>query len=396
MRFSTRPALWMSVAYFTFYAGIACWAPYIVLYYQLLGLSGVQIGVLTAIMPLGMAFLAPVWGALADARSIHRLILRIVLLTTAVVALLLTTASSFGQVLILILAFTLFGTTASPLLDSYGVTLGAEKGTSFGQLRLWGSVGYTLVVWLIGAAMGGTVSRLFLFAYAAALVGTCVATLGLPARPRTRHRNRPRTARMWHRRDLQLLFVVTFLLFTSTTPVFTLFGIYVGEVGGTSATLGLASAVAAVSELPVLFLGNRLVERLGSRRLYTVALGVYVVRFILYTAAPSTPWILGVQLLHGLSFGLYLVASMALIYERVGSEHAATAQGLLASAMAFGQVAGALLSGVLLDQIGIVAIYGLAALVVSIALVVFMAGGRWSGIHSTPPHHLMQQRPSEP
>jgi PPP family 3-phenylpropionic acid transporter len=395
MNFSTRPALWMSAAYFTFYAGIACWAPYIVLYYQLLGLSGAQIGILTAIMPLGMVFLAPVWGSLADTWSIHRLILRTVLLITAVVALSLTTVSGFWQVAILIVAFTLFGTTASPLLDSYGVTLGAEKGTSFGQLRVWGSVGYTLVVWLVGTAMGGTVSRLFLFAYAAALVSTCIATLGLPARPRARRRNRPQTVRMWRRLDLQLLFLVTFLLFTSTTPMFSLFGIYIKEVGGTSTTLGLASAVAAISEFPVLLLGNRLVERLGSQRLYAVALGFFVVRLMLYTVAPSTPWIFGAQLLHGCSFGLYLVASMALIYERVGSEHAATAQGFLASAMACGQVVGALLSGVLLDQIGIVAIYGLAAVIVALALVVFTAGRRWSGIRSVPPHLMIQEQPGE-
>lgn len=47
---------------------------YIVLYYQSLGLSGTHIGILNAISPLGMAFLAPVWGFVADTRSAHRLI----------------------------------------------------------------------------------------------------------------------------------------------------------------------------------------------------------------------------------------------------------------------------------------------------------------------------------
>lgn len=385
----------MSAAYFTFYAGIACWAPYIVLYYQLLGLSGAQIGLLTAIMPIGMVVLAPLWGSLADTWGVHRLILRVVLLATAVVALLLTAATGFWQVAVLIVAFTLFGTTASPLLDSYGVTLGAEKGSSFGQLRVWGSAGYTVVVWLIGIAMGGTVSRLFLVAYACALISTCVVTLGLPARHRVRPRHPQHQAQLWQRRDLQLLFLVTLLLFIGNTPVFTLFGIYVAELGGTAATLGLASAVAAISEFPVLFLGNRLIERMGSQRLYALALGVFMMRFVLYALVPSAPWIFGVQLLHGCSFGLYLIASMALIYERVGPEQAATAQGFLASAMACGQVIGALVSGVLLDQVGIVAIFGLAALVAALALAVFTAGGRWSGMRSVPPHLSVQEQPSE-
>lgn len=96
------PAFWMSAAYFAYYAGIACWGPYIVLYYQLLGLSGTQIGVLNAIVPLGMAFLAPVWGSLADTWNAHRLLLRVALLSAATVGLLLTGASSFPQVVLLI------------------------------------------------------------------------------------------------------------------------------------------------------------------------------------------------------------------------------------------------------------------------------------------------------
>jgi len=393
MNLIARPTFWMSAAYFAFYAGIACWGPYIVLYYQKLGLSGLEIGFLTAMMPLGMVFLAPVWGTLADRWNIHRLILRVILLITAGVALLLTAASSFWQVALLITIFTLFSTTASPLLDSYGVTLGAEKGTSFGQLRVWGSIGYTLIVWLVGAAMGGTVSRLFLFAYAVALLSTCLATLGLPARDISRISHRRPAVPMWQRRDLQLLFLVTFLLFIGTTPVFTLFGIYVRELGGASGVLGLTSAVAAISEYPVLFLGHRLVERLGSRRLYAIALGIFVVRFALYGLIPSTPWLFGVQLLHGCSFGIYLIASMSLIYERVGPEQAATAQGFLASAMAGGQVVGALVSGALLDSVGIIAIFGLAAFVAVLALIVFTSGMKWSGIQDVPPHQLEPEAP---
>ncbi len=384
----------MSAAYFAYYAGIACWGPYIVLYYQRLGLSGTQIGVLNAILPLGMALLAPVWGSLADAWNAHRLLLRVALLSAATVGLFLTGASSFPQVVLLISVFALLGTTAAPLLDSYGVTLGAEERTSFGRLRVWGSVGYTLVVWLVGAAMGRGVSSLFLFAYAAALTAACAATLGLPARRGAhRHGRRQGAAQLWRRPDLQLLLFVTFLLFTSNTPVFTLFGLYVQELGATSAFLGVASAVAAISEFPVLFWGGRLVERLGSGRLYRVALGVFAVRLLLYTVAPSTTWVLGVQLLHGLSFGFYLIAAMALLHERVGSEQLATAQGLLASAMACGQIVGALLSGAVLEWFGIFTVYGVSAAIMALAFAVFVVGGRRSVSEVPLPH--VRERPGE-
>lgn len=374
MRVPLGPSFWISAAYFGYYAAIGCWSPYIVLYYASLGLSGLQIGVLNAVLPLGMVFLAPVWGSLADRYSAHRLILRLALFGAATVGLLLTAAESFPQVALLIVLFTLVGTTAAPLLDAYGVTIGAETRVGFGRLRVWGSVGYTAVVWLVGAAMGRGVSPLFLFAYAAALGVAFAATLGLPPRRGAHRPHRGGGAQLWRRPDLQLLLVVTFLLFSSTTPVMTLFGLYVEARGGTSALVGAASAVAAISELPIFFWGGRLVGWAGSRRLYAAALAVFALRMALYVVVPSAPWILGVQALHGLSFGFYLVAAMALLHERVGSERLATAHGLVASAMAGGQIVGALLGVAVLERFGILSVYGLSALVMLLALAVFVGG----------------------
>jgi MFS transporter, PPP family, 3-phenylpropionic acid transporter len=367
----------MGAAYFVFYAGIACWGPYIVLYYQQLGLSGAQIGILNAIAPLGMAFMAPLWGYLADSRGAHRAILRLALLTTAGVALLLAVATNFWHVLPLVVVLALVGSTASPLLDSYGVRISAERGLGFGQLRVWGSIGYTLTVWLVGLAMGGVVSRLFLLCYAVTLGLTCLATIGLPAQRGRSGPNRWQgAAEVLRRHDIRILLLAIFVLSASTQPVFALFGIYIKAIGGTTALVGTASALAALSEFPVMFLGSRLTKRFGSRRLFVIALVFYAVRLLLYGIAPAPNAVLAVQLLHGCSFGLYLIASVALIHELVGPQLVATAQGLLASAMAFGQMSGALASGLLLDQIGVVAIYRLAVVGVVLALLVFIFGLR--------------------
>jgi predicted MFS family arabinose efflux permease len=379
------PTFWMRGAYFAFYAGIACWGPYIILYYQHLGLTGAEIGILNAIGPLGMAFLSPVWGYVADSRSAHRLILRAALLTTAAVALFLAGASNFWQILPSIVVLAVMGTTASPLIDSYGVTISSQSGISFGQVRVWGSIGYTLVVWVIGYAMGGEVTRLFLLCYAVTLSLTCLATLGLPAREKRPGQNRWQgAARMLRRPDMRVILFTVFLLSSSTNPIFSFFGIYIKELGGTTSLLGLTSAVAAISEFPVMFLGSVLTYRLGSRRMFVVALMMYCVRLMLYSIVPSAAWVLPVQLLHGFSFGIYLMASVTLVHEFVGSELAATAQGLLASAMAFGQMTGSIVGGILLDRLGIFIIYRLSIVTTLLALLVFVVGMRWFGSQAEP------------
>lgn len=386
------PSFWMRAAYFAFYAGIACWGPYIILYYQHIGLAGTEIGILNAIGPLGMAFLSPIWGYVADSRSVHRLILRGALLTTAVVALLLAFTSSFWQILPLIILVAIVGTTASPLLDSYGVTISRNAGLSFGQVRVWGSIGYTLVVWLIGYAMGGEVSRLFLFCYALTLSLTAFATLGLQAREKKPGQNRWQgAAAMLRRPDMRIVLLTVFLLSSATNPIFSFFGLYIQALGGGTSLLGLTSAIAAVSEFPVMFLGSLLTYRLGSRRMFIVALAMYCLRLLLYSIVPSATWVLPVQLIHGFSFGIYLMASVTLVHEFVGSELAATAQGLLASAMAFGQMTGSIVGGILLDRIGIFMIYRLSIVTTLLALVVFVLGMRRYGGQGMPSAHRVAE-----
>lgn len=384
------PSFWMRAAYFAFYSGIACWGTYIILYYQRLGLTGTEIGILNAIGPLGMAFFSPIWGYVADSRSAHRLILRTALLTTAAVALLVAGLSTFWQILPLVIILAIVGTTASPLLDSYGVTISKHAGLSFGQVRVWGSIGYTVVVWLIGYAMGGDVSRLFLFGYAITLSVTAFATLGLPAREKRPGQNRWQgAAGMLRRPDMRIVLLTVFLLSSATNPIFSFFGIYIEALGGGTSMLGLASAVAAISEFPVMFLGSLLTYRLGSRRMFIVALVMYCIRLLLYSIVPSAAWVLPVQLIHGFSFGIYLMASVTLVHEFVGSELAATAQGLLASAMAFGQMTGSIVGGILLDIVGIFMIYRLSIVTTLIALVVFVLGMRRYGGQDEPVVHVV-------
>jgi predicted MFS family arabinose efflux permease len=83
--------------------------------------------------------------------------------------------------------------------------------------------------------------------------------------------------------------------------------------------------------------------------------------------------------LHGLSFAVYLVASIRLVYELSGKAQAATAQSVLASVMAVGNIVGAFANGFLLDRFGIAAIFWSASAAVVAALALFAVGyGRFS------------------
>ncbi|GAC1551127.1 MAG: MFS transporter [Herpetosiphon sp.] len=369
----TNASLWLRGCYWWYFAAISCFAPYAVLYYRRLGLSGPQIGVLAGTLPLGTAILAPIWGTFTDTFSAHRAVLRTALITSCFVAIAITRTTAFVPLLLLISL--LAGSTAAvpALLDSYAMTMAEQEGRSYGTLRVWGSLGYIIAVWVVGWKMSTGISTFFLLAYAGSLLLTFAATAGLPALQMTS--TQPMIAgvgAILRDRAVMLLLLTTYLVSSNAAIMNNYLGIYLTEIGGNTRLVGTASALAAISELPVLLYGSWLLRRWSAQRVLRMAIAIYMLRFVLYGIPPTPSWVLGVQLLHGLSFGANLIASVTLIHSLAGRQRAATAQGLLA-AMSFGcgSITGSLIGGLLLDRIGAVGIFRLGAVGMLVALIVW-------------------------
>lgn len=373
-----HPDRWLRGAYWWYFGGVGSLTPFLALHYRQLGFSGLQIGLLAATLPLGTALLAPLLGALTDATGGHRLALRLALVSAGGIALALTQARDFGASLLLIALLAVAIAPVTSLMDSYGLTIGELTGVPYGQLRVWGSVGYTIAVWTVGWAMGGRVTRAFLLTYGACMLLALLATAGLP--PQRRDAAGPRwqgLGDLWRNRPLVTLLLVTFLMTANAGMMYSFLGIHLASLGGSARLLGLAYAVNALSEMPILAFGSRLLARFGSRRLIAVALVVYAARLLLYSLLAAPAWVLPIQLLHGLTYGVFLLGSVTLAHELAGKERAATAQGLLAAmSFGFGTLAGALVGGALLDLLGTVLLFRVAAAGMGVALLVFLLGLR--------------------
>ncbi len=376
-----KPSVWLRACYWWYFSAVGCFIPYITLYYHELGLTGLQVGVLSAALPFGTALLAPLWGALADTFAAHRMLLRAAPVLAGVTAIVASQQTHFVPILLLMLLLAMFAAAIPALIDTYAVTISEREGQSYGQLRVWGTIGFIVAVWIVGWLMGGTVSNLFLMAYAAGLLLTGLVTLGLPSlQPRSAQPFWRGFAAIMRDRTILPLLLTTYLVSSNAGILFNFLGIYLVERGGSTQVVGAASGIAAISELPVLLFGSKLVDRFGSRRVLLLAISVYLVRLLLL-ALPITPTTaLVVQLLHGPSFGAFLIGSVTLVHELVGRERAATAQGLLASmSFGFGSITGSLVGGALLEQIGTVGLFRLASVGMMIALVTCLLATRAIG-----------------
>ena len=111
--------LWAPAFYLFFYAAGAALIPFLPVYYEDLGLSGSQIGLLTGLPPLVMLFGASLWSALADATQRHRAIMALGILGAVASTLMLSQAQAFLWLPPLIIAQAFFAAPIVPLADKF-------------------------------------------------------------------------------------------------------------------------------------------------------------------------------------------------------------------------------------------------------------------------------------
>lgn len=372
------PGAWMSLGYWCYFGAVGFFFPYISLHYHNLGLSGQQIGLISALGPLATALLAPVWGMIADLYNAHRLILRLALAPVVIVIVLLAQVTSYAAILLLILIHSILLAPAMPFMDGYGVAISERYKLSFGQLRFWGTVGFIMGVFTIGQWMGGQLTPSFLYAYAGGMFLTFLVTFGLPALEiNTARPDWVDALGLLRQPAMAVLIATSWLVAIGFATFNTFFSIYLAELNG-AGLIGAANMALAASELPVLFYSNQLVAKLGIKRMLMIGAFAYALRFALLSIVPSAGWVIPIQLTHTFSFTFYMLASVRMAHQLGGRELAATAQSLLASANALGSITGSLVGGILLDRIGVFLVFRLAGMMSIVALLVFWLGMRWA------------------
>jgi PPP family 3-phenylpropionic acid transporter len=170
-----------------------------------------------------------------------------------------------------------------------------------------------------------------------------------------------------------LLLVGAFLAGIANSLSMTFEGIYVRSLGGTSFLIGLMSALAATSELPTMFFGQRIGVKLKGANAIILAYLLSFSAYLGFVFVPVPNVIPIFSILKGLGFGLFFTNTVRLITERTPEEWASTAQSLMTVGM-FGLaplIAGPL-GGAIHDQMSPAAVFGLGAL--ALILAAFLLG----------------------
>lgn len=364
--------------YFFAYGGSASLLPFLVIYYQELGLSGSQIGLLMGIPTLMSLISAPFWGGLADATDKKHLLLgaAIALSMAMVWALSLTTAFIWIALIVVVFAFN--SAPVLPLVDSTVMDMLGEHKEQYGKHRLWGAVGWGVSAPVIGWLIERHGLQWSFWGYLIASSAVFLVVLNLPVSKASLG------SRYWQglRGLLQdkrwrFFLLAVFVSGIGSSILTNFLFLRLKDLGSSETLMGTALAVATVSELPVFFFSGMLMKRWGARSLLVLSLFVYVLRALAMSFL-AAPWqVLPVQLLHGLTFSITWAAGVTYAREIAPPGMGATAQSLFSGAFfGLGGSVGALIGGVLYQEAGSAALFRWMALVVFAAAVFFFWTGR--------------------
>ena len=143
----------LSGFYFFYFAFVGAMAPYWSLYLRSLRFDAFQIGVLMSLLQVMRIFAPNLWGHVADRTGRRVAIVRL----TAAVSLVSFTGVFFGTGfwwLFAVMSFISFFWSASlPLVEANTLSHLGERSDRYGLVRLWGSIGFILVVVGLGTLL---------------------------------------------------------------------------------------------------------------------------------------------------------------------------------------------------------------------------------------------------
>ena len=346
--------LWPFSFYFLLFAGIASVSPFIVLYYQELGFTGTQVGLLTGITPLITFFSAPLWTGLADTTKRHRFIMSIALLGGVIVLFTFPLLNAFAPILLIALLLNIFLAPISPLADSATMFMLGDEKELYSRVRLGGTIGFGLTAPLAGALVQGYGLRYAFWGCATLFVFSLIVSQKLVYDQSTTDTPVMGNVRALLANPRWLLFLTLAFAGGSSMAAFNnyLFS-YMKELGATESTMGLALLVGMASEIPVLFFCNHLIKRFKSYGLLMLTMVFIGLRMLLFAAVDTPGLVLVIQLLNGLTLPAMWIAGVSYADENAPAGMRTTAQGLF-SAMFFGigMAVGGFVGGPLLESIG--------------------------------------------
>ena len=348
-----RNLLLVKVIYFLYFSAFGIVTAYLNIYYKSIGLSGFQIGWIGSIVPLVALISSPFVGLITDRLAKPRLLIAIAALGAGTSITIISRLSSIYWILPMAGVYSFFVTTLVPQIDSVNLILLKEHKERYGQQRIFGSIGFILSTWILGVVFDRWGLSCMFPIYLSIMVLLALVLLfahdfKIPAHQPTPLRESLRLIKP----AALIFFAGIFFYGISNSGMNDYLGLYLKTIGGNDRLVGLCFSIGALSEVPIIYFGGRLLKKCGPYVLLIVAMFAQVLRMSLYAFMPDAGWAIYISLINSVSFGLFLVTSVVYVKNIFPDHLTNTGQTLLWSTLYLSGILGSPVNGLMFDKIG--------------------------------------------
>ncbi|WP_067725176.1 MFS transporter [Oceanobacillus damuensis] len=300
----------LKTLFISYHASNTILISFLPLYLQFRGLNGTQIGWVLAVESLASILAQPFWGYLSDKYKTVKKILLVCIIGLLIGGTLFFQMDTLPTILFMGALFYFFATPVGALTDSLAQRRSTELGVSFGSIRMWGSVGFALSSLLVGEIFAKFGIEYMVWVYL--LFGSFALITLLPlkdvkvdAQP-IKLKDLSRIVK--NKPFLIFLAVIVFITVTHRMNDYYM-AIYITELGGTEGMVGIAWFAGVIAEAAVFALAGLWFRKYHAMIFIIGAAFLYTVRWFLYATVSDPMYIVALQFMHGLTFGVFYTAA---------------------------------------------------------------------------------------
>ena len=331
------------------------------------GFESSMIGVIIAAGNILGVVLQPMVASIADRSekiSLHKLTAMLSIIMILLLVLLYFVPNGLLAVAVLFLLTDTFLQVIQPLINSVSVYY-VNQGVSvdFGSARGIGSLSYAAASYILGIVVEKFGTRSILMAGILVALVLLVTVLSMPVFSSSA------ASRLGEKEPEQndaglIVFAGRYKNFMLTLAGITLLFTFhnmnnaylikvIENVGGTSADMGRMLSIAAVTELPVMFLFSRISKHFKSSTLLMVSSAFFAIRAAGFMLAGNVMTMYLAAMLQIGSFALYIPSSVYYVNETMLDQDKFKGQAVMTATNTLGGVFGSLFGGFLIDNAGV-------------------------------------------
>jgi len=309
----------LSAYYFFFFATLGVFVPYWPVYLKSLHFTSVEIGELMAIVLLSKLVAPYFLGWLADHFHRRLIIIQFSTLLSAIAFTGVFINSSYWGLVLIMGIFGFFWNSSLPLFEALTLNYLGDDTHRYSRIRLWGSIGFIVMVAGLPLIIGSTGSQILPIILIALLFIN--GFISLLIKDNQKIKKNQDSSDLNIKKYLKQPIVIALLISCALQAMshgayYTFISIYLDNHHYSSTVIGYMWALGVAAELVLFVFAYKLLHRFGIYHLYTFALLITSLRWVILALWVDTfTALIFAQILHAASFGLFHITAISLTHQ---------------------------------------------------------------------------------